>query len=328
MMRSCRTLAGAAVLGVCGLAALPSAGAADFSLLFPGIAPLETISGTGVRLSEQYAVLQQVRRGSERLANPGAHETHFQTELSGFTSLTPRLTLVAVVPYRKGDANGELVIEPDGSVQAYDAGGGGGAAGIGDVTLLARYTVLDTAGPGRGTRLAVLGGVKLPTGDTDARTDDGAEYLDSRIQPGSGSTDAVLGVSLAHQVERLSLSANLLGNLPGDGEAGDRRHRFGKALAYDLTGKYRVYRGDVAGRDLRCCLSLGLNGEWRGRDRFDGAIEEDSGGNTVYLAPGLMVALTAHWVFDLSYQRAVHHQLKGTQLAETRKLTGGIAYLF
>jgi opacity protein-like surface antigen len=84
----------------------------------------------------------------------------------------------------------------------------------------------------------------------------------------------------------------------------------------------------LAARETRCCLLLGVNGEWRGQDRFGGAIEEDSGGNTVYLAPGLQFAFTSHWVLDLTYQQAVYHHLNGTQLVETQKIAGGLAYRF
>jgi hypothetical protein len=54
----------------------------------------------------------------------------------------------------------------------------------------------------------------------------------------------------------------------------------------------------------------------------------DSGGNTVYLSPGMQLVLAPYWVIELSYQYAVYHHLQGTQLGETYKAIGGVTYLF
>ena len=56
--------------------------------------------------------------------------------------------------------------------------------------------------------------------------------------------------------------------------------------------------------------------------------DPDSGGNTVYLTPGIQVVLVPHWVIELSYQHAIYHDLNGTQLGETYKAITGVTYLF
>ena len=196
------------------------------------------------------------------------------------------------------------------------------------MSLLARYTFLATERPASTTRIAAQLGVKLPTGRTNAKTDEGAEYLDSHLQPGTGSTDYMLGLSLSHALKRLSFAANLLGTLPGKGEFGDTSHQFGSALNYDANVKYRVYPGIAAPRAPQFFAVLGVNGEARGKEKVDGATEDNSGGNTLYLAPGIQLTLAPHWVFDLTYQAAVSHDLRGTQLGETSKTVGGVTYLF
>jgi hypothetical protein len=60
----------------------------------------------------------------------------------------------------------------------------------------------------------------------------------------------------------------------------------------------------------------------------DGVTVPDSGGNTVYLSPGLQFVFAPHWVFEFSYQHAIYHNLYGTQLGETYKTIGGVTYLF
>jgi hypothetical protein len=317
----------AAAAGIAGFSAVVG-NACDFCLLSQGISPLDTIKGNGIKITERYTLLDQAYRGTEEVPALGARETHWTTEFTGFYSPMPHLTLLAVIPYRAGETSGELMPGSDGTSTELDTAGAGSARGIGDVALLARYTFVALDRPGSTTRIAAQLGVKFPTGSTDAKTDDGEEYLDSHLQPGTGSTDFMLGLSLSHALQRLSFAANLLGTLPGEGEFGDTSHQFGNALNYDVSAKYRVYPGVAAPRAPQFFAVLGVGGEWRGKETIAGATEENSGGNTVYLVPGLQLTLAPHWVFDLTYQAAVYHDLGGTQLGETSKTVGGVTYLF
>ena len=300
----------------------------DFCLLSQGVSPLDTIRGNGIKITERYTLLDRIYSGTDRQPDVGARETHWTTEATGFYSPVPHLTLLAVVPYRIGETTGELTLNPDGTVAELDTAGSGSAAGIGDLTLLARYTFLTADRPAGATRVAAQVGVKFATGRTDARTDAGGEYLDSHLQPGTGSTDLLLGLSLSHALTRLSFAVNLLGTLPGEGEFGDTRHQFGNALNYDVSAKYRIYPGARQPRAPQFFAVLGMNGETRAKERVDGVTEENSGGTVLYVAPGVQLTLPPHWVVDLAYQAAAYHDLHGTQLGETAKTVGGVTYLF
>jgi hypothetical protein len=317
-----------AVVGALVFGGAVGAGACDFCLLSQGVSPLDTIKGSGIKVSERYTLLDEVYRGTEEVPAQGARETHWTTEMTGFYSPLPHLTLLAVVPYRVGQTAGELELGPDGTPTGLDTAGAGSARGLGDVTLLARYTLLSADGRTTSTRLAGQLGVKFATGGTDARTDGGGEYLDSHLQPGTGSTDLLFGLSASHAAGRLSFAANLLGTLCGEGEFGDTKHRFGNALNYDVSAKWRVHPSGAAPRDPQFFAVLGVAGEARGKEKTAGATDENSGGNTVYLVPGLQLTLPPHWVFDFTWQAAVHHDLDGTQLGETSKTIGGVTYLF
>jgi hypothetical protein len=78
----------------------------------------------------------------------------------------------------------------------------------------------------------------------------------------------------------------------------------------------------------QCFFALGLNGEVRGREKVAGDTDPDSGGNTIYLTPGLQLVVASRWVAELSYQHAIHHNLNGTQLGETYKVISGVTFLF
>ena len=300
--------------------------ACDFCLLSQGISPLDTMKGTGIKISERYTVLDQVYQGTSEKANPGAKETHWTTELTGFYGITPDFMVLAVIPYKNGMTTGELRQNPDGTLD-LDTGGAGRASGLGDVALLGRYTFLKKETPDTTTVMAGVAGIKFATGNTNARTNSG-EFLDSHLQPGTGSTDYLLGLSYSHSLQRLSFSANLLGTITTEGKFGTTKHEFGNALNYDASGKYRIAPEAFSPTKPQLFAALGINGEVRQREKEDGVAVPDSGGNTVYLSPGLQLVLAPHWVVEASYQHAIYHKLNGTQLGETYKAITGVTYLF
>jgi hypothetical protein len=176
--------------------------------------------------------------------------------------------------------------------------------------------------------MAGLAGIKFSTGRTNAKTSDGAEYLDSHLQAGTGSTDYLIGLSYSHSLQRFSVSANMLGTITTAGKFGDTKHEFGNALNYDVSGKFRVYPEAFSPQKPQLFFALGVNGEIREREKITGDSVDDSGGNTVYLSPGIQLVLVPHWVIELSYQHAIYHNLNGTQLGETYKAIEGVTYLF
>jgi hypothetical protein len=300
--------------------------ACDFCLLSQGISPLDTMKSTGIKISERYSVLDQVYQGTSEKTNPGAKETHWTTEMTGFYGITPEFMVMGVVPYKKGRTTGEVDMAANPPV--LDTSMAGDASGLGDVALLGRYTFLKSEAADATDILAAVFGVKFATGSTDAKTSDGMNFLDSHLQPGTGSTDYLLGLSYSHALQRLSLSANLLGTITTEGKFGTTKHQFGNAMNYDVTGKYRIAPEAFTPTKPQWFVALGINGEVREREREDGMIVADSGGNTAYLSPGVQLVLAPHWVVDLSYQHAIYHNLYGTQLGETYKIITGVTYLF
>ncbi len=300
--------------------------ACDFCLLSQGISPLDTMKGSGIKVSERYTLLDQVYKGTSKQTNPGVKEEHWTTELTGFYGITPDFMMLAVVPYKKGKTSGELDLTSDPA--GLDSAGAGSASGLGDVALMGRYTFLKQENPETTNVMAGLFGIKLSTGKTNAKTADGAEFLDSHLKPGTGSTDYLLGVSYSHSLSRISVSANLLGTITTEGKFGDTKHQFGNALNYDVGGKYRIYPESFSPVQPQFFFALGINGEVREREKVDGETDPDSGGNTTYLSPGVQLVLAPHWIVELSYQWAILHNLYGTQLGETYKAIGGVTYLF
>lgn len=326
-----------------------TAQACDFCLLQQGIAPLESLHGSGVRLSQRYTLLDDVYAGTGQVDNPGVREEFWTTDVAAF--FTPRAgwLLLANLPVRVTRVDGHMHLhrhggddEEDGHDADHHAHPGtvefdgdeyevhpdqGSDEGIGDLSLVARYTAFQHHSLTRTTLVALTAGVKAPTGATTGRTADG-EYLDAHTQLGTGSWDLLAGIAVNHAFGRWTLSGNLLASFNGEGEAGNAEHEFGDSLNYDASARFRVSPALVGGGSTSLFASLGVAGELRGHEHEDGVRVEDSGGHTIYIVPALQVNVGPRWVFEFSYRGAVHHDLNAAQLAENYKVFGSVNYLF
>ena len=287
--------------------------ACDFCLASQGISPLEAGS-SGARVDLRYLHVGTIYTDGNRAENDRQElETHFTQQYSLFFALTSRFTVAALVPIAK--RHSEELAE-DGSVVT------GNQFGLADISLLVRYKPLVSHTMENTTIVSLMAGVKLPTGRTDGRDSQG-DLLDAHIQLGTGSTDMLTGVSAFLAWERTALILNVLGALTTDGA---NNHRFGNSLNYDLTVRYRIFPDDYQGTFF--FATLGLNGEWRGKEIQDGLPDEDSGGNVLYLSPGIQFMFTPALSLEATYQYPVLHALNGRQLGEDYRIMTGLQLLF
>lgn len=176
--------------------------------------------------------------------------------------------------------------------------------GIGDTWLTGKLRVLRGA-PGH---LAVVAGVKLPTGD-DEETLSNGEELEPSSQPGSGSVDYEAGVAYSRYLTpRVTLDASALYVVRtehDDFEVGDRAD-VGLALAYRLTEDVRAPNAwSVFGE---------LEGIWLGEDDEAGEENENSGGETLYLALGVRDRVSEHFSFSLAPALPLLQDVNGEQV--------------
>lgn len=299
--------------------------ACDFCLIHQGISPLETLTGAGVRVDQRYTLLDSVYQGSHEIANPGAQEQFWTTDLSGFYSVSEGLLFAVNVPLRVTRVDGHLHMHEDGEVELHPDRGGD--KGLGDVSVIARYTFVRRHTLNSTTLLALTGGVKLPTGSTTGRTDDG-EFLDAHTQLGTGSTDWLLGLSFNYARARLSFSGNALLSMNGRGEAGDEDHEFGNSANYDVTARYRIFPAIIGESANAFFASIGVAGEARAKEEENGRTAPDSGGHTIYVTPGVQLNVGPNWVAEVSWHQAIYHDLNAIQSGENYKVFGSLTYLF
>ncbi len=266
--------------------------------------------------------------------------------LTGDLTLSVRLPLVIRLDIREGQHShgpaGNTVDER------------GDSAGIGDLTLLGQYRFLhDRASR---TEAAVLFGLKAPTGRSDVH-DDLGERFETEFQPGSGSWDGLAGLALTQRFGGWSFDANVLYQLARKGAQdtalGDRL-LYNAAVTYRLGGasaapvgymglgalpepmyhggpRTRAGHHDHQEEPTRprhtLDLVLELNGEWHDYQVVAGVKDANSGGNVVYLSPGLRLGYDT-WSAFAAVGLPVVNQVNGVQAEPGWRLLTGVAVAF
>lgn len=186
--------------------------------------------------------------------------------------------------------------------------------GLGDTTLLARYTLFSKDYTTGTTRFAVLGGVKLPTGDDD-------------LEPiTTDSFDVPLGVvATATWDFRHEVDADIIYRINTEADNFER----GDTLSYNLAYGFRVYPWTFPEKGVPNFIYFvaEANGIYSQRSEFDGNTIDNSGGNTLFLSPGIQF-LTRRYILEASIQLPVIQDLNGDQRETDFVLVGGIRINF
>lgn len=162
----------------------------------------------------------------------------------------------------------------------------GTAAGLGDISVVGQYALTQGGGDGQGLRTAVLGGIKLPTGETKVRDSRGVR-LGAHDQPGSGSWDPIVGVVGSLSGERWSADSNLIYT---HATKGAQSTTLGSLVEFRASVSYALRDHDAdEAVDWDFTAALELMYEWQGKDEVAGVTEHDTGGAYALLGPALRV---------------------------------------
>jgi hypothetical protein len=285
----------------------------DFCLASQGISPLE-LGSSGARVDLRYLRLGNVYRDGKKVDNTDAElETHLTQQYSLFYALSSRFTLSGLVPI--ASRHSEILSEDRTLVT-------GNQVGLADISFLFRFKPLVEHSMETSFVVSLAGGLKLPTGRTDGRDSQG-NLLDAHVQLGTGSTDYLLGASGFATFDRTAVIANLLGAITGKGANG---HTFGNSLNYDTSVRYKLNPDEYV--EMQYFATIGINGEWRGREIQDGITLDDSGGNVTYVSAGGQIFFTPSISLEAVFQYPVIHALHGEQLGESYRIVTGVQLLF
>jgi Putative MetA-pathway of phenol degradation len=325
-----------------------------------GAGPIDTI-GADTLDQGQFAVsafIEYVRLhqlgNATLLANIG-NDVHGLSSIDTRTlalayGITNDFMVTARLPWvrRTGILEGEQG-DPEEPPSIHDRGS---TSGFGDVTVLGQYRFLNNQGSG--TQVAGLFGFKAPTGRTGL-IDPFGEVFEAEFQPGSGSWDGLLGAAFSQRLDtRWTFHANMLGVVAG---TGTQDTNLGNRLLYNAAVVYRIF-GETANEphshDAHAGYAheephprmvtkappparphshialdgvLELNGEWHDKQRTAGVIDPNSGGNTIYLSPGLRLTVE-NWSGYVSAGFPLVKDLNGIQPAPAWRMIGGVSVVF
>ncbi len=328
-----------------------------------GAGPINTISASTLQQSRSVAGItvdyQRLKGLSNQTLIEAAEHGHDETgghqdvhdlrtiQTYAFTyayGVTNDLMLVLSLPYvRRTDIREAHEEAADG----FEVENLGPADGLGDTTLLGQYRFFK----GGGMETAVLLGFKAPTGKTNERSIEG-ETFDAEFQPGSGSWDGLLGVALTQRTGSLSFDASVLYTLATEGT---QETDLGDLLLYNAAISYRLaslggstppmFNGsahDKHGADGQSHLHdhaheakgvpaldlmLELNGEWSAKQETNGIKDRNSGGNTIFISPGMRLSLN-QWSGFVSVGVPIVDDLNGIQSESNWRITTGAAWAF
>jgi hypothetical protein len=185
---------------------------------------------------------------------------------------------------------------------------------LGDVQVVGRYT-LPSSDADRGTN-GILFGLKLPTG-LHSIDNDAGEAAERGLQPGSGTTDTIFGAFHRWTVNDDDLFVQARWQHPLTERAGFQP---GERIAIDFGYRHSLSR--------KLALLAQVNAVHRGRDSGDDAEPEESGGDALYLAPGVSYEVShGSRVFGL-LQVPLWQRVNGIQLTADWAVTVGITTRF
>jgi hypothetical protein len=244
--------------------------------------------------------------------------------------VTDDFSLGLRLPYvKRSDIREAHLHEDEGEIELHTLGT---SEGIGDLVLLGQYRFLNDRE--RRLEAALVAGVKAPTGKTN-RIDDQGVAFEAHFQPGSGSWDGVLGAALTKRAGPYSWDGNVVYTFAGNGtqdtNLGDR-FQYNLALSYRLgqgTHEPHEHAADSAAphHHVAWDLMLELNGEWQEKQEIAGVSDPNSGGNVVYLSPGLRVSVD-DWAAFVSVGKPIVRNLNGLQSEPDYRVVAGVSLGF
>lgn len=161
-------------------------------------------------------------------------------------------------------------------------------------------------------------GLKLPTGQFTIANDD-HERAERSLQPGTGTTDALLGAYYRQALPNLHSSWFAQLTLQ---QALNSRSDFkpGQSFATDVGYRYQMAE--------RASLMVQLNYLIKQRDRGDQAEPDDSGSRTLILSPGISFALAPTVQLYGFWQQRLYQYVNGVQLSARNGFVAGLSARF
>ncbi len=168
--------------------------------------------------------------------------------------------------------------------------------GIGDMLVTGRYRFFNDGD----NQWASVFGVILPTGKITNKTD-GGEIIGTHNQPGSGAITFQGGVAYSgHLTEKVAIDADVIYRF---GTQGAKQFRSGNSWQLDIAASF-AHHGSIV-------PVIELNGIFFDQDIENDEIKKNSGGDVVYLSPGISVKINEKQGVYANVSYPIYQELTG-----------------
>ncbi|SFV67900.1 hypothetical protein MNB_SM-4-1185 [hydrothermal vent metagenome] len=268
------------------------------------------------------AIIDAMKSGTIHIHSIDAINSYSLSASYGITdtlTLNMQLPFISRINIRAGEEEGGV----------YEVHPHGDSKGLGDISAILQYKIYDE----EGIKIAVLAGLKAPTGKTDVS--DGHEVLEADLQPGSGSLDFFAGAALTKDFENFSIHSSVLykyntlgvnGSLLGD------VFTYNGALSYKLIKDTHTHelRALDAGEEFSYSVDVfvELNGEKADKDYFSGVVANNTGHNVIFATTGVQVASESGYSFFFTVSKPIYQNFNGVQNDINYKSSFGVGKSF
>jgi hypothetical protein len=219
---------------------------------------------------------------------------------------TRRIQIVGSLPYRS-------------TVRHYEAAETQKFQGLGDASLMGYYALLDPkiqSGKTWQHSFQLGGGIKLPTGKSNLKTDDNSR-LTPALQPGTGSVDYLLSALYAIRRGSIGLSIDATARLCGPYQ----NYQFGNRINSGLRGFW------VKKLKKRTILPMiGLSLDARDADRENGIWQNESGGWGLFGLAGVEF-FGKNWSLGFDWQAPISSEFSEGKVKPQNRLNATITWM-
>ncbi len=244
--------------------------------------------------------------------------------------ITPRLKVIASIPYVRNTMDMDMVMTDGMGMQMLEPMSMEPVSGLGDVTLTALYRVYTNRRIRPNAALTLGFGVKTPTGSYTKK--DPAEgtptgFVHAHMQPGTGSWDPIVSLAYTRLMNPWLLGADVNYQVATRNDEG---YKFGDTFTSDLSAKYGVLPFlNLTGQ--LTYLHSGRATDDMGRYTNLTSVFDDpanTGEDSLWAAPGFEFVPLYNAGLTFKAQLPLWQRVNGTQLVSTYRLVTAVYYTF
>ena len=249
-------------------------------------------------------VLETLKSGNTRLDDDSRSRKTKSYLLELGYSISDRFSIDAFLSYVKQERN----------IFQFNNTNFSSTSGIGDAVLLLKYRAFQSSTSNASLHLGI--GTKLPTGASDLTNEQGLT-LNADLQPGSGAFDWISWGQYNYELPASPstvINASVIHSVKGTNTnyLGSQNYRFGNELQVALGISHRIIVNSQI-LDPSLIFRYRLQKE----DRIDNFITPSTGGNWLFLTPGLSYWINPNLSFEGIFSLPIRSDITGTQVTPT-----------